>query len=166
LSFIGSNQDIGTLTGRLPLWENLWEAVISRPLIGFGFGAYRAQSPELGVYLSPEQLRLSVAHNALIEAVVASGLVGGLLRLALIGMVILTTWRARGSWSPAARALLMLLLVSSLTGSHTAGIGIGWYALLAVAFLVSHQPTPTDHKDMAESTRERYIRSSASRWNF
>ncbi|MFD2092791.1 O-antigen ligase family protein [Blastococcus deserti] len=134
-SFIRGNTELFTLTGRLPLWGDLLTAVADNPLFGYGPAAFRNHAPELGRYLTASELGLSVAHNALVEALVSGGLIAGLLWLALMVSTARHVVRVPKSLRPVAVALYMVGAVSAITSSSAAGIGMGWYLLLALAVL-------------------------------
>lgn len=145
-----SNSALGTLTGRTPLWEHLVPAIADRFLFGYGPAAFRDGSPALADYLSGAELRLASAHNAFLEALVAGGLPGGLLWLGVMIAVGLHCWRSAPSIRPVAVALFAVSAISAMTTSGAAGIGIGWYMLLALAAL----PTAATTRSGDVSARE------------
>lgn len=151
-----SNSELGSLTGRLPLWENLAPAILDHFLVGFGPAAYRNQDPALTKYLSGGEAQLSVAHNALIEALVAGGLLGGLLWLVVMVALARHVWRAPPSIRPLALALYAVSAVTAMTTSSAAGIGLGWYVLLALAALPTAGGTPVAAEGQAERVSARH----------
>src|SRR5690606_22489955 len=71
-----------TLTGRTLIWAVLAEAVLSRPILGFGFGAFWSSSGAAGVAtLGTLDWNPSSAHNAWLELALALGLTGVCLML-------------------------------------------------------------------------------------
>jgi O-antigen ligase len=133
--FVRSDTDVSTLTGRVPLWGRLLQAVADHPVFGFGPSAYRDHALSLTRYLTPPEAGLGVSHNALIEALVAAGVMGGLLWLGLMIQLGRHLWRLPVGQRPAVLAIFAVIAVSSITTSSAAGIGIGWYVALALAAL-------------------------------
>lgn len=151
--FSGGNNDLSSLTGRLPLWRNLLPAIADHPILGFGPAAYRDESAALSEYLSPQQLELQVAHNALLEALVAGGLLAGLLWLCLMVSAARLVWRTQPTIRPVAVGLFVVSAVSALTTSSAAGIGIGWFVLLALAALPAALPAAEESQETVPELR-------------
>lgn len=79
-----------SLTGRLPLWTQLWEYVEQRPLIGFGYGGFW-NVPRRDELKQRLEWVPGHAHNEALEVVLGVGFIG----LALLAlMAILAWWRA------------------------------------------------------------------------
>lgn len=72
---LGRNEDVTSLTGRLPLWNTILNESRDRRLIGFGYGAFwlPAKTEDIGSELNwfPRH-----AHSAYVELTVNLGLVG------------------------------------------------------------------------------------------
>ena len=66
-----------TLTGRTLLWHEVWELVRERPLLGYGYGAFWAESSEPASLLW-EAIGWAVptAHNGYLELLLELGVVG------------------------------------------------------------------------------------------
>jgi O-antigen ligase len=81
---MGRSDDVTTLTGRLPLWELLWEAIEEQPLIGHGYLAFWTR--EKIEYMS-DQLNWEVphGHNMYLDVLLDGGLIG----LVLFGAIFL-----------------------------------------------------------------------------
>jgi O-antigen ligase len=134
--FNRGNESLATLTGRVPLWGHLLTAIADRPFFGYGPSAYRDGEITLIQYLSVPEAGLAVSHNALIEALVAGGLPGGLLWLMLMISLAKHVSRVPDVMRPAALAIYVVNAVAAITTSSAAGIGIGWYVVLALSALV------------------------------
>lgn len=83
-----------SLTGRTELWALSLEAVMDRPVLGHGYGAFwHPASPDGADAASAISNRLNYpvphAHNGLIDAALTLGPVGALLALVLVGGVLL-----------------------------------------------------------------------------
>jgi exopolysaccharide production protein ExoQ len=64
------------LTGRLPLWDSTLQEIVSRPLFGFGYGAFWTTTEADGIrsrigWSAPN------AHNGFLEILLGLGLMGG-----------------------------------------------------------------------------------------
>lgn len=55
------------LTGRVPLWVGVWEAVTSRPLFGYGYYAFWSGEPALAEQIYARAWEASGAHNGLLD---------------------------------------------------------------------------------------------------
>lgn len=73
-----------SLTGRLPLWSVVLQEIATRPLLGFGYGAFWSTA-------EADRVRATIgwaapnAHNGFLEILLAVGLMGG--ALFLIGLL-------------------------------------------------------------------------------
>ncbi|HEU4319415.1 MAG TPA: O-antigen ligase family protein [Acidimicrobiia bacterium] len=82
-------QSLTSLTGRVPLWEELLGTYFwDRPIIGYGFGAF--WRPEvIGVMWESVGWPATSAHNGLLEELLATGLVGTILLASIwVGIVV------------------------------------------------------------------------------
>ncbi len=85
----GDENELGELTGRVPLWEELSESIARRPIEGYGFSSF--WTPRNIEDISESQYwAISVGHSAYIDLALGIGLVGVLLygSIALWGMAI------------------------------------------------------------------------------
>ena len=72
---MGRNDNVSSLTGRLPLWEGLVHDAEKRPIAGYGYGAFWGAKNILE-YSKREHWHIPHAHNAYLDLVLATGLVG------------------------------------------------------------------------------------------
>jgi O-antigen ligase len=73
-----SDQDISgllSLTGRLPLWQNLLEYVAERPIQGYGYGSFFTVE-RLGDISARQGWAISQCHSVFLEILVGLGIVG------------------------------------------------------------------------------------------
>ncbi|TWT90242.1 O-Antigen ligase [Pseudobythopirellula maris] len=82
-ALLGRTEKASTLSGRVPLWEELMNDVRRSPMLGYGYEAY--WTPEQIEELSQsQQWAMQSAHNAYLEVTLALGLVGLSLLLAAV----------------------------------------------------------------------------------
>lgn len=78
IAAIGRSSHIGTLTGRLPLWEEILKGYSREPVFGFGYGAYwttrRVEDFAQMFYWEPPN-----GHSIYIDSLVETGTIGFLL---------------------------------------------------------------------------------------
>jgi O-antigen ligase len=72
---MGRGENISSLTGRLPLWSELWHAATKRPVLGHGFGGFWGEKNILK-YSEMEHWHIPHAHNAYLDLILALGAVG------------------------------------------------------------------------------------------
>jgi exopolysaccharide production protein ExoQ len=66
-----------SLTGRVPIWIVLWESVLKRPLLGYGYLAFwTGLKGESGAVIHATHWTFGYAHNGYLELVLQLGLVG------------------------------------------------------------------------------------------
>jgi exopolysaccharide production protein ExoQ len=72
---LDSGQDISDLSGRVELWAELQQYVATRPVLGYGFGAF--WNPD-NLHQVQEVISWApvVAHNGYLDEVLATGLIG------------------------------------------------------------------------------------------
>jgi O-antigen ligase len=116
----GSNDD-HTLTGRVPLWQFIWEETADVRLQGVGYGAFwlreRTEDANVALQWYPRQ-----SHNAYIDIMSGVGVVGLSIALA-VGVVSLirAMLMLNASSGPEIYALVALLCVAFINGiSETA----------------------------------------------
>ncbi len=85
---LGRQEEIQSLTGRLPIWSELMHYIGQRPLAGYGYETFwtPAHIEDLSTTL---QWRFREAHSGYLDAVLSTGLVGAscLLLIVIIGIV-------------------------------------------------------------------------------
>jgi O-antigen ligase len=82
-------RNITTLSGRLPLWQDLLRRAAERPYFGHGFGAFWTPGRFAEVFATTKWYAV-VAHNGYLDEILATGVVGLVLLMAfwIYGMVI------------------------------------------------------------------------------
>jgi hypothetical protein len=122
-------------TGRSEMWRVAVDAFGEDPVAGHGAGTYRFSWDELRHI----KLKLLDAHSLYLEAFAELGLIGGLLVLALVGMLLWTgfaAWRAASGGRQELHAVLLAVCLAFAIGA-----GIDWFweiaAVGAIFFLAA-----------------------------
>jgi exopolysaccharide production protein ExoQ len=115
-----------TITGRTEIWALVWSAVMERPWIGYGFGAFWVSESEIGNAIRAK-LGWSVAeaHNAWLDTWLSIGALGvGLAILTLLALSLKIVRRAHArkqsaidAWSVWSLGFVMSIWVYSLSES-------------------------------------------------
>ena len=95
---MGREDEVGSFTGRIPIWTTLLEEVSLRPWTGYGFNSYFDE--EALAYIAKEhEWAVPNAHNAYIETALNTGYVGVVLVLmtVLVGIYMTGTACVRAS---------------------------------------------------------------------
>ena len=137
---LGRSDDVGDLTGRLPLWNFVWRESDGRHLQGFGWGAFwlteRVKTAREALHWFPHH-----SHNAYLQIVVNLGLIGLAIVLA-IGLIALRrtgrlVWR---TGLPECSALLALLVAIFVNGTAESAFvmprDMGLFAVAGVFSLI------------------------------
>ncbi|HMP79194.1 MAG TPA: O-antigen ligase family protein [Pirellulaceae bacterium] len=125
-------EDVGTFSGRLQMWEAMWNSFLTSPWIGHGYFVSSATG-ELEVWFYEGELPSVnwTAHNIWLQALVSTGLVGLALVVFAVFAPIITHYLRTlfaGKWHPLDRWAFVML---------------GWYllwGLLNESFLGPVQP--------------------------
>jgi exopolysaccharide production protein ExoQ len=135
-------EDIASLTGRLPIWREVLRDVAAEPLLGYGYGAFWTPQRVLH-YSYVRGWEFTHAHSAYLETLLNVGGVGLVLGLAV-------AWKARRAARRAfaasgdsgfrfAAAVLTMALVHGLIDSNFVREGLAsTIALVCVATQAFH----------------------------
>lgn len=87
---MGRTKDVSTLTGRLPLWEILVEAIEDKPLFGYGYLAYWDKAR---IEFLTDQLQWEIphGHNMYLDVLLDGGLIAFAIFLAIFASALLVT---------------------------------------------------------------------------
>ncbi len=118
--------EVSSLTGRLPLWQELLPSVLARPFTGYGFGAF--WSPERILTLADSQgWTISHAHSDYLDLLLGLGIPGLLAYAATLAAGIgAALHRARAAMRGSAGPLLTIAgwLVFLAVGGLTEQVGL------------------------------------------
>ena len=142
---LGRSEGLGTLTGRIPLWEALWEESQGYQWKGFGFGAFWSvdRSIRLHDYLKwyPRH-----SHSAYMHVFLDLGVVGLLLVLSLAVTCLAAAMKAyRQTRDPAYKFFFGLLMAGLLDGfieiSYVSPRELGLFVGIAIMGLIVIHPS-------------------------
>jgi len=90
IALLGRTSDVASLTGRVPLWQELLDYVHDRPLVGYGYESFWTRSRIEDISKSQEWA-IESAHSAYLELMLNVGWIG----LLLVVLVVLSAaWHA------------------------------------------------------------------------
>lgn len=123
---MGRNEDVSTLTGRLPLWQALTKEAERTPWFGHGYGSFWTPT-RIYRYSDEFMWHIPHAHNTYLDHVLAIGLVGlALYLLWMLGLAVAGWVRYDRAGHPAdlfAACFVTLCLVHGLAESKIPGSG-------------------------------------------
>lgn len=117
----GNEEAIDTLSGRLPLWENLLQIISGHLWGGLGYGAL--WSPKI-VQAFSSHWTPTATHNGYLELVADLGLVGLLLSFVITG---LSVWNGLKLTRYPEYREIGIALVALIVASLVVSMGMSWY---------------------------------------
>lgn len=131
---LGRDKQVGTLTGRLPIWESVWPYFAERPWLGWGHDSF--WTPGHVAAVSEEvQWGIRESHSAYVDTALSTGLVGLAIAVtALLAFFAVAATRYARAARPAdgfVTGMLLFAAVSSSTESAMSMPGFVPFALLA-----------------------------------
>ena len=155
---MGRGEETGTsLTGRLPLWEDLLGFVVRSPLKGYGFGAFWTPKHIYEIAASQEWV-ISEAHSTYLDTTLQLGIIGAVLLTAIeICTFLYASFLSRVTQQPAYLFLVGGIFFCILRGLTESGLtGASPVTAFLFVALAAHswngnrastdpQYRPTDH---------------------
>lgn len=155
---MGRQQNVSTLTGRLPLWEALMQEAQRSPWVGFGYGAFWTPDHILR-YSDAFLWHIPHAHNTYLDLVLATGLVGLTLYLAWMLALAVTAWlRYDQAGNPAdlfVCSFVALCLMHGLAESKIPGAGLTTLLLYACVASLALKPAVANAATTVEPAPKR-----------
>ena len=143
IASLGRRENISSLTGRLPLWHELWKAADDRVLAGYGYGAFWGERNVLK-YSRMLSWHIPHAHNAYLDSVLTVGVVGTALYLT---WVLATAGLATARYGQSGRraelfvaCAVLFSLVHGVAESKLPGAGVAGFTLLAATAALTLRP--------------------------
>jgi O-antigen ligase len=134
---LGRQDQVETLTGRVPLWTECWEYVARRPLTGYGFGGFWTENRAWD-FLTSQDWLITSAHSVFIDIALSLGLLGFFTFLGIL----LISWKnglkiclqTRDRFFALIVGVLGLICVDSLLSSHVILSGFATFVLFSIVF--------------------------------
>lgn len=142
---MGREDDISSLTGRVPIWQAVAVDIAKRPLLGYGYGTFWTPQ-RVYEYSLIHHWEFNHAHSAYFESTLNLGVIGvslGLLIIFLSGCAAISAYaRSRITDYRFIVAILVLALINGLVDSSF--VIVGGFApllvLLGVSTVMLHGP--------------------------
>jgi O-antigen ligase len=150
-SVLGRFLDIESdlVSGRLPIWQAALAMFFDQPVIGHGWGTFRALLP--GYRLEPNGFYYTHAHNDYLEILAEGGIVGFAIALVLVGLFARRLLATLSMPLPAKQrsvifwfgVAIMAVLVHSLAdfGLRSTGVAFTFAAVAALFSRVTEDPS-------------------------
>ncbi len=138
---LGRTDDVGSLTGRVPLWNELAKHAAKQPLQGYGYETFWTPK-RIDEVMKSQKWAIQSAHNAYFEVVLQLGFIGLALAvgLLLVGFNLNQSAyaRTREAGYAFAYGVMAFAMANSLLESHFAKLkyptALALIALLSVSF--------------------------------
>lgn len=137
-------EDASSLTGRLPLWEELWNYVRLKPVYGHGYEAFWTTDNFVAV-ASEIDWAPATAHNSFLECMLDLGYIGLAIMLLGIGVILIKLiWNTVGKTQPHQQFVLGLFVFTLIYGMTEAGIRspstATFFLMLGIISCLLYQP--------------------------
>lgn len=117
-ALLGRQEQAASLTGRLPIWEELTPHISHRPWLGHGYDTF--WSPDVVEEVSAElNWGIREAHNAYIDSTLSVGLIGTVLGLLAVLAAIIRAGRLHHRTGDAGAGFIFALLIFGLINGLT-----------------------------------------------
>ncbi|TWT48712.1 O-antigen ligase family protein [Botrimarina hoheduenensis] len=136
---LGRTEQASSLTGRVPLWEQLLGYVSARPLTGYGYESFWTPD-RIDAVMKQQQWAIQSSHNSFLEITLQLGIVGLLLTVATVlltmGHLQSAYTRTRLEGYAFAYGIFVFALTNSLLESNFVKLKyptvIAWIAMLSI----------------------------------
>lgn len=123
---------------RLKFWKASINAVVEKPILGYGVGSWRIAFAEMEHLDKPEAALTDVdPHQMFLLWAVEGGLIGLLLHLAVLGSLLYHSRKLDQLNARTLQAVILGLGISGMFNSMLIGIGIGDFFCILIGILVS-----------------------------
>jgi len=155
---LGRGEETGSsLTGRLPLWEDLLDYLARSPMKGFGFGAFWTPKHIYEIAVSQEWV-ISEAHSTYLDTALQLGVIGAVLLIAVeICTFLYASYLSRVTQDPAYLFLIggvFFCILRGLTESGLTGasqvtpflfVALAAHSWNGAEKMIDQVPASTDH---------------------
>ena len=137
---MGRSEKVGSLSGRIPLWNAITDDIVDRPLCGYGYKAFWTGERRVDIF-SEIDWSPTDAHNVYFNSMLEQGIIGLLLNLTLAVCAVLVLIRAHKETNVGAYAcfatLQIFAFMHGLTETGCSEARIGGLCLAAGIFLAA-----------------------------
>jgi exopolysaccharide production protein ExoQ len=139
-----------TLTGRVGIWDYVYEQSLEKPWIGHGFHSFRNVVPAFGDF-EPWH-----AHNELLQLFYSYGIVGLLLFVVVYGSLYLQLHRLpRSSHKALFLGLLLFIAIRGLGDTDRFELTLPFWSIFLISSLLSMpQPAPVQLPELSTPTKD------------
>ena len=146
------DEDIGSLTGRLPIWQAISGDIAKQPILGYGYGGFWTDQ-QVWDYSFIRHWEFNHAHSAYLESLLNLGLVGLSLGLFLVLYSARAAAINSGSTGDVGfrfiAALMVLALVHGLVDSNFVIFGFAPFLIMLCISVVALRARATPVADPA-----------------
>ena len=163
---LGRSEELGTLTGRIPLWEAVWEESAGRRWQGFGYGAFwsidRTEDLSKELQWFPRH-----AHSAYMHTILDLGYVGVELLLTLVATCLVAALRMFRATGDTAYKFYFAFLATGLVDgfveiAYVSPRELGLFvSIVIMGIVVFHPPQHSDETREASPTAKKRRLSTA-----
>ena len=154
--------DVPTFSQRRAMWGLVWDRIVQRPLLGYGFYAFW----DIDELTQHVLLRRGSAHNSLVEVALGLGLLGAVpfavIVLGAARNASLALWRRPGPDTWMWAALVAFLLMENLTESFVLWFSYSWVLLMAASLKSAPAADPLAAAALGASASSKGNRPDAS----
>ncbi|MDB5393541.1 MAG: hypothetical protein JWM91_1047 [Rhodospirillales bacterium] len=138
----GDPTEVFTLTGRIEIWQFIWEKITERPFFGWGYSASKVLLPEhLGFQ---DGLKVDTAHNMLLQSLLSVGFVG---TAPVVAVALYLLFNMLYRPYPLRDLFFLIVMISAI--SDTSALGTTPTVLTLLLFVASVLPqAPTRRQPM------------------
>jgi O-antigen ligase len=142
----GDPTEVYTLTGRIEIWQFIWEKITERPLFGWGYSASKILLPEHLTF--QDGLMVDTAHNMLLQSLLSVGFIG---TLPAVAIILYLLFNAIYRPYPFRDLFVLIVVISAI--SDTSALGTTPTVLTLLLFMASLLPSaPARHRRRLPAT--------------
>jgi exopolysaccharide production protein ExoQ len=144
LALLGRGEQSDSLTGRLPLWDELWSYAVLRPLQGYGYQAFWTTDHIASISREMEW-PITESHSAYIDALLQIGLIGLIIAITSVLICLVRSGRSvRRAPSPGTGFIFSGLVFGVIQATTESTMSLPMWAPWALACGISSVAFRTD----------------------
>jgi O-antigen ligase len=134
-----------TLTGRTDIWKQVWKAIQTNPIHGFGYGGmWTIRSAPTQPIWRALGFQAAHGHDGFLDVALQLGVIGFVLLMTFFGTTIVRALqgRVRGNRIDLWVCIVLITLLASSIGESPPLLGIGWLVAVMLATTMAQRPEP------------------------